>query len=72
MRDRAEVGLERLIFSIRGQRVMFDVDLAKLYGAPTKALIQSVKRNIGRFPDDFSFQLKKQELMNLRSQIGDG
>jgi glutaredoxin len=69
MRNRSETDLERLIYSIRGQRVMFDVDLANLYGVPTKALLQAVKRNADRFPDDFSFQLTKQELTRLRSQI---
>lgn len=60
MHDRSDDGLESLIFSIRGQRVMFDVDLAKLYGVPTKALVQAVKRNLDRFPADFSFQINKQ------------
>jgi len=69
MRDRSDDGLESMIFSIRGQRVMFDADLAKLYGVSTKALVQAVKRNIDRFPADFSFQLNKQDLTNLRSQI---
>lgn len=69
MHDSSHDGLESLIFSIRGQRVMFDADLAKLYRVPTKALVQAVKRNLDRFPADFSFQLTKQELTNLRSQI---
>lgn len=69
MRNRSDADLERLIYSIRGQRVMFDVDLAKVYGVPTKALIQAVKRNADRFPGDFSFRLTKQELTRLRSQI---
>jgi cell division protein FtsL len=45
------------ILTIRGQRVMIDTDLAELYGVPTKALNQAVKRNQGRFPPDFMFQL---------------
>ncbi|MFA5168111.1 MAG: ORF6N domain-containing protein [Candidatus Omnitrophota bacterium] len=57
------------IFLIRGQRVMLDSDLAQLYGVPTKALLQAVKRNIERFPADFMYLLKKQEVMNLRSQF---
>lgn len=48
---------------------MLDEDLAELYGVTTKALVQSVKRNPGRFPRDFMFSLAKQEAANLRSQI---
>jgi hypothetical protein len=47
------------IFEIRRQKVMIDADLARLYGVATKVLNQAVKRNIGRFPDDFMFQLTK-------------
>jgi hypothetical protein len=47
---------------------MLDVDLAVLYGVATKALVQAVKRNASRFPDDFAFRLTRQELDNLRSQ----
>ncbi len=57
------------IFVIRGQRVMLDSDLAELYGVLTKALIQAVKRNSERFPDDFMFQLTEKEFENWRSQI---
>jgi len=53
--------IERGIFVIRGQRVMLDTDLAELYGVPTKALNQAVKRNADRFPDDFMFQLNETE-----------
>jgi len=53
--------IERSIFFIRGQKVMLDADLAKLYGVPTKVLNQAVKRNIERFPLDFMFQLTKDE-----------
>jgi hypothetical protein len=53
--------IERGIFVIRGQRVMLDTDLAELYGVPTKALNQAVKRNADRFPDDFMFQLNEAE-----------
>src|SRR3990167_405501 len=56
------------IVEARGHRVMLDADLAALYGVPTKALIQSVKRNPGRFPPDFMFALAKQEIAILRSQ----
>ena len=48
---------------------MLDADLAELYGVETKALLQTVKRNLDRFPEDFAFQLTNQDLSNLRSQI---
>ena len=54
---------------VRGQRVMFSPDLAELYGVETKVLMQAVRRNIDRFPQDFLFQLTDQEFTNLRSQI---
>jgi hypothetical protein len=57
------------IYVIRGEKVMLDSDLAELYGVQTKVLLQAVKRNIDRFPDDFLFQFSKQELENWRSQI---
>ncbi len=53
--------IESLILIIRSQRVILDVDLAALYGVPTKRLNEQVKRNIDRFPEDFMFQLTKQE-----------
>ena len=59
--------IETLIKVIRGQQVMLDKDLATLYGVEAKVLNQAVKRNIERFPDDFRFQLTKEEC--LRSQI---
>lgn len=52
-----------------GKKVMIDSDLAELYGVKTKALLQTVKRNIERFPSDFMFQLTESEFKNLRSQI---
>jgi hypothetical protein len=61
--------IEELIYLIRGQKVMLDKDLAKLYGVDTRALIQAVKRNTESFPEDFCFQLLNQEFMSLRSQI---
>jgi hypothetical protein len=61
--------IEKKIFLIRGQKVMLDFDLANLYEVKIKALIQSVKRNIERFPSDFMFQLSDDEYANLRSQI---
>ena len=60
--------IESLIKVIRGQQVIFDKDLAKLYGVETKYLNKQVKRNIERFPEDFMFQLTKEEC--LRCQIG--
>jgi hypothetical protein len=57
------------IFTIRNVQVMLDRDLAELYGVPTKALNQAVKRNIERFPERFMFQLGKDDIANLRSQI---
>lgn len=54
-----------LIFSFRGMKVMVDSDLALLYGVLTKALKQQVKRNIGRFPEDFMFELTKNEKNEL-------
>jgi ORF6N domain len=61
--------VERKIYLIRGQKVMFDSDLAELYQVPTKALNQAVRRNLKRFPVDFMFQLNAEELGNWRSQI---
>lgn len=57
------------IYFIREQKVMLDRDLAKLYGVATKVLKQSVKRNIGRFPEDFMFEMSDLELENWRSQF---
>ena len=57
------------ILTIRGVQVMLDRDLAELYGVPTKALNQAVKRNSERFPEQFMFQLNKGELENWKSQI---
>ncbi len=60
--------IESLIHLIRGQRVMLSPDLARLYGVPTKALIQAVKRNARRFPPDFMFPLTRSEIRD-RSQF---
>nr|WP_320013727.1 ORF6N domain-containing protein [uncultured Desulfobacter sp.] len=57
------------IYIIRGVKVMLDRDLAALYRVETKYLKQSVRRNLNRFPDDFMFELSKEEFANLRSQI---
>ena len=61
--------IENSIFLIRGYKVMLDEHLAQLYGVTTSALVQAVKRNEGRFPSDFMFQLTPEEYMALRSQI---
>ena len=61
--------IEQKIFLIRRHKVMLDADLADLYGVETRILLQAVKRNGGRFPQDFMFRLKNHELENLRSQI---
>ena len=67
--DLQNINIESLIHIIRGQKVMFDSDLAMLYGVETRTLNQAVKRNITRFPDDFMFQVTKEECNSLRSQI---
>ena len=61
--------IEKKIYLVRGQKVMLGSDLAELYEVETRALVQAVKRNIGRFPPDFMFQLNNQEVTSLRSQI---
>jgi len=61
--------ITRRIHVIRGQKVMIDSDLAALYEVPTKRLNEAVKRNLARFPEDFMFQLSKEELENWRSQL---
>jgi len=63
--------LKSHIYIVRGKQVMLDRDLAELYGVETKALNQAVKRNIGRFPEDFMFQPEGKELFSLRLQIMD-
>ena len=61
--------IERKIFLIRGKKVMFDRDLAELYGVTTKRLNEQVKRNVERFPADFMYLLTREEVANLRSQF---
>ncbi|MCG7861115.1 MAG: ORF6N domain-containing protein [Candidatus Thiodiazotropha endolucinida] len=72
-KDQSVIPIERIaasIYLIRGEKVMLDSDLAELYGVETGALVRAMKRNIERFPDDFSFQLTKEEFENLKCQIG--
>ncbi|MFN2399707.1 MAG: ORF6N domain-containing protein [Gemmatimonadaceae bacterium] len=59
---------ENLILLLRGERVMLDTDLARMYGVETRMLVQAVKRNQDRFPSDFMFQLSPDEARILRSQ----
>ena len=58
-----------LIVTVRGKRVILDEDLARIYGVPTKRLNEQVRLNENRFPPDFAFVLKDQEVANLKSQI---
>lgn len=57
------------ILLLRGEKVLLDADLAALYGVETKVLLQAVKRNLERFPEDFMFQMNAEEWAALRSQI---
>lgn len=61
--------IQTMIHEIRGQKVLLDSSLAVLYGVPTKALLQAVRRNASRFPSDFVFRLTETETFELRSQI---
>jgi hypothetical protein len=61
--------IQNMVRVVRGQRVMLDFDLARLYGVRTSALNQAVQRNAGRFPRDFAYQLTQQEFAGLMSQI---
>jgi hypothetical protein len=61
--------IQNKIYEMRGQQVMLDRDLAEMYGVETRLLNQAVKRNIERFPEDFMFQLTKEETQNWKSQI---
>ena len=62
--------IERRIIVIRGENVLLDDDLARMYGVETRALVQAVKRNVKRFPPDFMFQLSREEFEALRAQLG--
>ena len=61
--------IDSLIFTIRGQKILLDTDLASLYAVTTKRFNEAFKCNRQRFPDDFAFQLTAVEFANLRSQI---
>ncbi|HAO64759.1 TPA: DNA-binding protein [Candidatus Taylorbacteria bacterium] len=64
-----EERIEQIIFIIRNKKVILDSDLAALYGVEVKRLNEAAKRNIGRFPNDFRFQLTQLEVGNLKSQF---
>ena len=61
--------IQNMIYIIRGQKVMLDSDLAKLYGVETRRLNEQVRRNLDRFPEDFMFQLSSEEYDFLKSQF---
>ena len=61
--------IEKHILLIRGQKVILSTHLADLYDVEVRQMIQAVKRNLDRFPDDFMFQLTDEEFANLKSQI---
>ncbi len=68
MTDKNDMLVEGKILTVRGQRVMLDSDLAKLYGVSTKRFNEAVKRNRHRFPDDFAYPLTREEFTILMSQ----
>ncbi|MBL0257468.1 MAG: ORF6N domain-containing protein [Bacteroidetes bacterium] len=59
----------RIIYFIRGQKVMVDCDIAELYGVETKRLKEAVRRNLDRFPEDFMFEMNEDEFENWRTQF---
>lgn len=61
--------IQNSVYVIRGQQVMLDYDLAEIYGYEVKRLNEQVKRNIARFPDDFMFQLTRDEIDFVKSQF---
>ena len=65
----SEENILKKIYLIRGQKVMLDRDLAEMYGVEVRVLNQAVKRNSTRFPEDFMFQINRDEFQNLKSQI---
>lgn len=66
---KAVILVSQRILQLRGQTIILDKDLAGLYGVTTKALLQALRRNKDRFPDDFAFQINELEWANLRSQF---
>ena len=67
--EKDNIKIENMIYEIRGVQVILDRDLARLYNVETKVFVQSVKRNINKFPNNFMFQLTKDEFINWRSQF---
>ncbi|MFA6235840.1 MAG: ORF6N domain-containing protein [Bacteriovorax sp.] len=63
--------IEKMIYIIRGQKVMLDSDLADLYEVETRIFNQAVRRNLERFPDDFMYELTKEEADELFAFLGD-
>ena len=61
--------IESLVLSLRGQKVILDADLAGIYGVETRALNQAVKRNQDRFPDDFLFELTRDEILRISQTV---
>lgn len=64
-----QIDLQSKIYIVRNVQVMLDYDLAEIYGYEVRALNQQVKRNINRFPKDFMFQLTKEDVDTVKSQI---
>lgn len=69
MENISPVQIERMIYLVRGQKVMLDSDLAALYEVPTKRMNEQVKRNLDRFPSDFMFQMTEEEFELLRKIV---
>lgn len=67
--DDGQLDVKSLIYVVRGQQVMLDSDLAEIYGYEVKVMNQQVKRNINRFPEDFMFQLTKEEVAFVKSHL---
>ena len=65
----SEIGPSLRILTLRGQRVLLDTDLARLYGVETRALNQAVKRNLDRFPSEFAFPLIREEILSISQTV---
>jgi hypothetical protein len=72
MADYATVDITTVIMTVRGKRVILDVDFARICGVPTRRLNEQVHRNTDRFPPDFAFVLTEHEVADLKSQIATG
>ncbi len=69
MKMKPKKPIETLILTLRGQKVILDADLAELYGVETRALNQAVKRNADRFPEDFLFELTREEILRISQTV---